>query len=211
LSAFVEERASKADADEVRLAKIAYDYDESVGIHSRRWVVGSMAATFAAAPFGLNALTNYPIPSLFQRITDTPLIFWANAILVAFLPTIIALNYFTFTRYRDHKASRIFSLGMTWMFILGVATRSSTIWGGLSLVHAAAAEVAIYSSGLMMLGLAIDRRLGRPGWWYAMTALALVVVNDYPLEIYCLGSFVACISFLYSGPLSIPPPWQPRE
>lgn len=211
LRSLVDELASRADAQEAKLAKIAYDYDESVGIHSRQWVVASMAATFALAPFALGAMTKSPVPELFRGVTEVPLLFWANAVLVAFAPALVALNYFTFTRYRDHKASRIFSLGMTWMYVLALAVRSSTLWSGLSLVHAAAAETAIFSSGLIMLGLAIDRRLGRPGWWYAMTGLALVLVNDYPLEIYSFGSFIACTSFLYSGPLTIRPPWERPE
>ncbi len=211
LRALVEERAAHANAVEIKRAKIAYDYDESVGIHSRRWVVGLMAATFATAPFALDAMTSYPVPLPFRGITEVPLIFWANAAMLAFTPAIIAMNYFTFTRYRDHKASRIFALGMTWMFVLALGARTSTVWAQTSLVHAAAAECAIYSSGLIMLGLAIDRRLGRPGWWYAVTSLALVVFNGYPLEIFSLGSFVACTSFLYSGRYGIRPPWEPRE
>lgn len=211
LRSFVEERASDANAQEVRLAKIAYDYDESVGIHSRQWVVALMAATFALAPFVLGPMASSPVPAPFRGITEVPLLFWSNAVLLGFAPAMIALNYFTFTRYRDHKASRIFSLGMTWMFVLAVGIRTSTLWTGLSLVHAAAAETAMFSSGLIMLGLAIDRRLGRPGWWYALTSLVLVVTNDYPLEIYSFGSFVACAAFLYAGPFEIRPPWQPRQ
>jgi serine/threonine protein kinase len=211
LRSFVEERASQASANDVRLAKIAYDYDESVGIHSRQWIVALMAATFALAPVVLGPMASSPVPALFRGITEVPLLFWSNAVLVAFTPALVALNYFTFTRYRDHKASRIFSLGMTWMFVLAVGIRTSTLWTGLSLSHAAAAETAMFSSGLMMLGLAIDRRLGRPGWWYAMTSLALVMAKDYPVEIYSLGSFIACASFLYAGPFEIRPPWQPRE
>lgn len=196
LSRRVAAHAEVVRAQEKKLRQMAYDYDESVGIDTRRWVVALMAAIFAVTPFLTRWISDWPVPARFLWLTDDMLVLVSNVLGFSFFPVLAAWLWYTFKRFGDHKTSRIFAYGMTWMYLLAMGARSSTLWAGTSLSMAAAAETAVFASGLAMLGLSVDGRLWRPGWLFGWTSLALAVVGKYPIEIYCAGAALACVSFV---------------
>lgn len=196
LSRRVAAHAEVVRAQEKKLLQMAYDYDESVGIDTRRWVVALMAAIFAVTPLLTRWISDWPVPARFLWLTDDMLVLVSNVLGFSFFPVLAAWLWYTFKRFGDHKTSRIFAYGLTWMYLLAMGARSSTLWAGTSLSMAAAAETAVFASGLAMLGLSVDGRLWRPGWLFGWTSLALAVVGKYPIEIYCAGSALACVSFV---------------
>ena len=138
---------------------------------------------------------------------DDTVVLVSNVMGLSFFPVLVGLLIYTFRRFGDHKTSRIFAVGLMWMYILAMAARTSTLWAGSTLAMAAAAETAIFSSALMMLGLAVDRRLGFTAFWFAVTSVTLALVNDFAIEIYCAGSVAACLGFIQGPPKFLTPRW----
>lgn len=206
LFARIAARSAELAASEARFKKMVYDYDESVGIGSRRSIVALMAAIFAATPFIMRKIAEYPVPDALQFITTDTVLLVSNAMGLAFFPALLGLLVYTFRRFGDHKTSRIFAFGLMWMYVVAMGARTSTLWGGTSIAMAAAAETAIFASGLMMLALAIDRRFGNTAFWFAVTSVVLAAVNNYAIEIYSAGSVAACLGFIRGG-TGLTPPW----
>jgi serine/threonine-protein kinase len=197
LEARVDALARELEEREAKLVKLAYDYDENVGITARRWVIGAMAAVFAVMPAALNSMRGLVVPEPLRWITDDPVLLSANASALLFVPVLAVLVLATRERLKSHKASRIFVEGLLLMYVVGVGARTTTLWAGVSLKHAAAAESAIFSCGLMMLGLAIDRRLFAAGCSFLLTVPAIMLVAGHTIEIYCAGAVLACLAFLF--------------
>ena len=178
------------------LEKIAYDYDPRVGLVVRRSLVGIVAALFFVAPPLMHLTADMGVPESLRWLTTDRLAFVSTAYGLTFLPIFLGFLWITIRELGDHKGSRVFAKSMLAMFIIGWTARSSTLWAHTPLHLATAAEAGIYASGLIVLGLGIDRRLFVPGVWFALSGVMSVALPAYTLEFFCWSAVCACLSFL---------------
>ncbi|MGB0646705.1 MAG: serine/threonine-protein kinase [Bradymonadia bacterium] len=197
----VEHVAHRRAAERKKLNKIAFDYDENIGNRSRRLLIAFMAITFALTPWILEVFEGAIVPSYLSWISDNAFLLAANAVGVLFAPALIAAAYYTYRNLWAHKTSRVFVKSLTAMFLIGMLMRAFSLSDEVTLKYAAAAECSVYAVGLTILGLAIDRRLGPPSFFYGLTALTLAFTDLPELYVYAFGSVVACLSFLMSDRL----------
>lgn len=200
------ERVAQRRADErKKLNKMAFDYDENIGNRSRRFLIAFMAITFAFTPWILEAFEGAVVPSYLSWISANAFLLAANAVGLLFAPALIAAAYYTYRNLWAHKTSRVFVKSLTMMFLIGMLMRALSLSGEVTLKYAAAAECSVYTAGLTILGLAIDRRLGPPSVMYGLTALTLIFTDLPALYVYAFGSVAACLSFIMLGR------WQSQE
>ena len=147
------------------------------------------------------------IPESLTWISDDPVVFSANLFGLAFLPVLAGYEIYNRQQFADHKASRIFIRGLAFMYLLGFGARTSSLWGGAPLHSATAAETLIFASGLMMLGLSLDRRLFASGMSYALAAPALLMFPAHTIDIYSGASVLACLLFIYYDSWLRKEPW----
>ena len=83
------------------------------------------------------------------------------------------------------------------MFVFGFGVRLLTLTGEVGLQYAAAAECMVYSTGLIVLAVSVDRRLTGPASFYGLTALFLVFTSWPSSYVFCIGSVAACLSFFW--------------
>lgn len=198
LESEIQALATQLGSEKARLDKIAFDYDESIGVTGRRGLVALMAAIFAASPFFIYAFEDMVVPKSLVWITADPLLLISGIIGLAFLPALLGMVAYTYKHFAEHKASRIFAKSMIIMYIMGIMARFTSITHDVPIYLAATAETAIYTVGLFVLGLAVDRRFGTPAFLYFFTTVALAFSKDAAIFTYSIGSVLACLGFLYS-------------
>lgn len=190
----------RLDAEAARLAKIAYDYDESVGFGTKRGIVGVMAVLFLIPPGIHRMVAGAAVPAWGTPLTNDIDTFVACIWALTFAPGIIGFVLRPPKKVANHKSSRIFAKGLLAMYTVGFGVRTMSLWADVALHHAMGAEAAVYGSSLMMLGLAIDRRLFTPGIVFVLAGLATAHFADHCCDIFCGGAFVACLTFIFYRP-----------
>lgn len=203
----IEEVASQLAEEEAKLKKIAYDYDENIGITERSWTIGAMGGLMLISPIiKWTLVDDWTVPPSLTFISSDPVVLVANVFGLTFLPILAFIIYVTATRYADHKSSRIFTTGLFVMYVFGMGARTSSLWADAPLWLAMTGELAIFAVGLFSLGLSIDRRLGRAAFVITVTIVLLLAVPRFAVEIYCFGMGASCLSFaLYRGSVSVLP------
>lgn len=192
----VDEAWKSFEKEQTELAQMAYDYDVKVSVRFRRVVIGVLALAMASSPFFIQLLEDWNPPEALAQVSRDPVTLISNLTGLVFLPVLIGGLKFTYRFYKDHKATRIFIKAMLAMYVMGMGARSTSLRDEVPLHIAAAAETAIYSVGLVMLAMAVDRRFGLPSFLYAITAICLVFSAGIELYVYAYGSTAACLGFL---------------
>ncbi len=196
LAARIDELERQLGQEAAKLEKLAYDYDENVGIGVKRWVVAVMAGLFVLPPVLERVAPIETVPTWLHWITTDGTRLAVGAWGFAFLPFMIAILYVTFTRLGDHKSSRIFAEGLFIMYVVGFGARSSIFWADAPIHLALGGEAAVFSVALMMLGIAVDRRLFPPGVVFMLAALAVAMTPAYPVPIFCGAASLACMMYV---------------
>ena len=178
------------------LTQIAFDYNENIGIRSRRLFIAIMAITFAICPFLLDRFKGRPVPESLSWITDDYFLLAVNGTGLLFAPILVGANIYTYRKLWAHKASRIIIKSISALFVVGIGMRLLSLTGEVPLKYVTAVECSVYATGLLVLGVAVDRRFGPPSWLYMVTALLLVFTSWPPSYLLCGGSVASCISFL---------------
>ena len=57
----------------------------------------------------------------------------------------------------------------------------------------------VYSTGLIVLAVSVDRRLTGPASFYGLTALFLVFTSWPSSYVFCIGSVAACLFLAYAS------------
>ncbi len=209
--ATIEALAEELGTREAKLKKIAFDYDESVGISERRWLIGVMGSLLFFAPlYKWFFVEGWTVPESFQRWTTDPVVFVTVIFGFTFLPILAAIIFVTAKYYSHHKVSRIFTAGLTVMYIFGMIARSMALFGDVPLHNALAMELGVHCSGLFCLGLAIDRRLGRAGFVATGTMVSVLLFPAYAVELFCFGLGLASIAFATFKGGGSALPWSDR-
>lgn len=191
----IDEKAEQLKSEEVRLRKIAFDYDEDYGITSRRWFTVAMGVLFFGVSVGHILYNRMEDPPTY--LVDDPDLFFANLVGWFFVPVMAMILYFVIRYQFHHKTSRVFAFGLLLMYTFGMMTRSSTIWADIPLIQAVVTEAMIYATGLLCLGMSIDRRLWGVGSAFLGAVVIILIVRDYPLEIFGIAAVLGCLNFLY--------------
>lgn len=184
---------------DAKRAKLAYDYDENIGIGRRLRLI-----TLLAVLFGLNGVVAFwvssqPVPAALRSISEDSEVLYSTTISTILAILVVFFVLWDRARWREHKSSRIFRISLLTLFPLGLILRTGGLAMGTTLAPALAAECLLYTAGLWIMTLAIDRRFMGCTLSFFATALILAVVPTQHFAVFAFGSAFACVSFLLNN------------
>lgn len=205
----LEDELSKRDQ---RLERLAFDYDENVGIRSRRRNVSLLAVFLVVMGAGAVAVGRGPSPDVIAWLHPRVESVYSMAVMFVFV-AFVSIYYRLFSStWRHHKTSRIFARGLYGMALVAALTRSTQVSLDVPLHVALMAESAIYASGLWVLALAIDRRSGGSAFFQFVALFVMPIWPDHAHVIFIICGFFSCIAFIVYDRFRIydHDPWNPQ-
>ena len=179
-------RVDERDAELASLRRLRRDVDPDVGIHYKSWYAIAMGFGFLM----LGLVPTVVRATLGHGVTHP--IFVATG--VSFAPVLVAVTVAGRRTYLANAANRALLVCFWLSFALATAIRITAWRYHTDISVAVAAEQFLFVGTTGMVGIFLDRRFLAGTSFFFLGGLATAIVPAFPLEIYAVAAFFACVA-----------------